>query len=183
MPEVQNVGAADYAQYQPSQYPQDTYEQDYNTQPEMYDENYAQMQAANKSRMGATVVAGLIAAGIGVCGYMIGKKSGKGTDAIKKELESVKQELADLKNSEAIKNYDKLKTASEEVEKFVGEKHWYNFFGVKNKIKNAFSFLKEDSKKTADEAKDNVNKEAEKAVDKAKDAAAELKEHATDLNK
>lgn len=185
MPEVQNVGAVDYAQYQPSQYPQEDYTNNYNVQPEVYDESYSQMQAANKSRMGATLLAAAITAGIGVGAYYLGKtRAGGGNiDGVKKELEAVKKELTELKDSEAIKNYDKLKTATEEVEKYVNEKSWYNFRGVKNKIKKAFGFLKEDSKKVTEEANDKVNKETEKAVDEAKDAAAELKEHATDTNK
>ena len=41
MPEVQNVGTVDYAQYQPSQYAQepDYYTDAYNLQPEVYNEN------------------------------------------------------------------------------------------------------------------------------------------------
>ena len=178
MPEVQNVGAIDYAQYQPSQSQQEVIGEDYNAQPEVYDESYVQMQAANKSRMGATIVAGLIATGIGVGGYLIGKHGVKGDEVVKKELETLKKELTDLKSSEAVKNYDKLKQSAEEVEKFVEEKSWYNFFGVKDKIKNAFSFLKEDSKKvaedatqTADKAKDSAEDAAKKAVDEAKEGA------------
>lgn len=185
MPEVQNVGAVDYTQYQPSQYQQENYANDFNTQPEVYDENYAQMQTANKSRMGATILAAAITAGIGIGAYYLGKSraGGGNIDGVKKELENVKKELTELKDSEAIKNYDKLKTATEEVEKYVNEKSWYNFRGVKNKIKKAFGFLKEDAAKVTEEAKDKVNKETEKAVDEVKDAATELKEHATDTNK
>ena len=176
MPEVQNVGTVDYTQYQPSQYPQESYAQDYNTQPEVYDESYVQMQEANKSRMGSTLLAGAIAIGLGVGGYLLGKRSGKSGEAVDKTTKAVKKELEDLKNSEAVKNYDKLKTAVEDVEKYVKEKSWYNFHGVKNKIKNAFAFLKKDTKKAAEESVD-------KAKEKAEDAKAAAEKTAEDAKK
>ena len=75
MPEVQNVGATDYAQYQPSQYQNNESAENYNVQPEVYDENMAEIKAANKSRLGATIMSAVIVAGIGVGGYLIGKHS------------------------------------------------------------------------------------------------------------
>ena len=171
MPEVKNVGAVDYNQYQPQQYQQEDYINDYNSQPEVYDESYSQMKAANKSRIGATILSAAIVAGIGVSAYFIGKSRGGNIDGVKKELEAVKKELTELKDSEAIKNYDKLKTATEEVEKYVSEKKWYNFHGVKNKIKKAFGFLKEDSKKVAEETKDKAKADG---VESAKGSAKNL---------
>ena len=180
MSEVQNVGAVDYAQYQPSQSVQETMPEEYNYQPEVYNEDYAKMQAANKSRVGATVLAAAIAAGIGVCGYFIGKRSGNGAEVADKSIDSLKKELSDLKNSEAIKNYDKLMQSAEEVEKFVEEKHWYNFFGVKNKIKEAFSFLKDDSAKVVEESKEKAEEAAKKAADEAKKTTEDAAKKASD---
>ena len=174
MPEVQNVGAADYEQYQPTQYVNDpqAYQEDY-AQPEVYDERAEQMKAASRSRLGATFVSVLISAGIGVTCYYIGKRAGKGAEVSDKTMDAIKKELEDLKNSEAVKNYDKLKQSAEEVEKFVEEKSWYNFHGVTNKIKEAFGFLKADSKKAAEEVKDDAAKAAETAKEEAKKATEE----------
>ena len=163
MPEVQNVGAVDYSQYQPSQYQQETYAEDYNTQPEVYDESYAQMQEANKSRMGSTLLAGAIAIGLGVGGYFLGKRSGKSGEVVDKTTETLKKELEDLKNSEAVKNYDKLKTAAEEVEKYVEAKSWYNFHGVKDTKKS----VEEVADKTKEKAEE-VKKTAEKTTEETK---------------
>ena len=81
MPEVQNVGAADYAQYQPSQYPAENYAEDYSMQPEVYDEHAEQMKVASKSRMGATLLTTAVIAGLALWGgHAWGKKSAK--DAI-----------------------------------------------------------------------------------------------------
>ena len=84
MSEVQNIGAVDYAQYQPSQISQ-----------EADVENYAQIQAANKSRVGATLMSALVLGGLAVLGgYSFGKHSAK----------NAKKALEELKNSEAVQN-------------------------------------------------------------------------------
>ena len=175
MPEVQNVGAADYAQYQPSQYPNEVYADDYSTQPAIYDESMAEVQQASKSRLGLTILSVAVAAGIGIGGYFIGKRAGK-NPAVDKD--SIKAELENIKNSEAVKNYDKLKQAAEDVEKFVEEKSWYNFRGVKNKIKNAFGFLKEQPKKATEEVKEGAEKVADDAAKKTEEAAKNVENEA-----
>ena len=168
MPEVQNVGAADYAQYQPSQYQGEAYVEDYNTQPEVYDEQMAEIQAANKSRKGAMILTGTIVAGLGLLGgYFIGKH-GK---ASKSDMDAIKKELDELKNSDAIKNYDKLKQAADEVEKEVAGRDFWNWWGIKDFVKNKFAFLKEDTKKAADEAKEAAEDAANNAKEKAEEAA------------
>jgi len=176
MPEVQNVGAADYAQYQPSQYQGEVYADNYNTQPEIYDEQMAEIQAANKSRKGAMILTGTIVAGLGLLGgYFIGKhgKASKSDmEAVKKELEELKNNYDKLKNSDAIKNYDKLKQAAEEIETKVTEHKVYTpWRGFKKFVKEKLAFLKEDTKKAADEAKEATEDAAKKAEDAAKDAA------------
>ena len=168
MPEVQNIRAEDYAQYQPSQYQQEAFSEAYDTQPEVYDESYEQMQAANKSRLGATILSTAIVAGVGIASYFIGKNRGAkaAPENMKKELEAVKKELDELKNSEAVKNYDKLKEAANEISEIangdkVYSKGWIN--GAKNfinkikellksfvtKVKKAIGGTKEDTTKKA----------------------------------
>ena len=161
MPEVQNVGAVDYAQYQPSQYQNDAYVEDYNTQPEVYDENTAEMQAANKSRLGATILTAAIVGGLGLLGGHMWGASGKKAAVTAKE--AAEKSLEELKNSEAVKNYDKLKDAAEKVEKEVSEHKPFSWWGIKNFVKEKFAFLRDDAKKVADEAKE--------AADEAADAA------------
>jgi len=169
MAEVQNVGAVDYAQYQPSQYTEETYPENYTTQPEVYDENMAEIQAANKNRMGATLLSGTIAVGIGLLGgYLIGKHG-------KKDLDGVKKELDELKNSEAMKNYEKLKEAAEKVQKEIEEHNGFSWWGIKDKVKAIFAEFNNSVKKVGDEvkdeAKDATKKAAEETEKKTEEAA------------
>jgi hypothetical protein len=60
MSEVQNIGAVDSVQYQPSQYSNEELADVYNTQPEVYDEHMAEMRAASKSRLGASLLSAAI---------------------------------------------------------------------------------------------------------------------------
>ena len=163
MPEVQNVGAVDYAQYQPSQY-QESYVEDYNAQPEIYDDNVAQMQAASKSRLGATLVSGLVVAGLaGTCGYVFGKRGSK-------------KELEQLQNAA-----DKYKEVAQELQKEADKVLDNNFGGyrfgkdfdktVKEKLENLKNIF--DGK--AEDVKEGAEKTAEEAKDKAKEAADEAK--------
>jgi uncharacterized protein Yka (UPF0111/DUF47 family) len=149
MPEVQNVGAADYAQYQPSQYPQEAYADDYNTQPEVYDENMAAMQSANKSRLGATILTAAVIAGLSAWGgHALGKRSAK--DAIAKYEELQK----------------KVTTLEKDADKVIN--NWFgNVFHGRNfakKFKEAFK----DFFKTVNEKIDNVKKTVKDKAKKAK---------------
>ena len=160
MPEVQNIGAVNSAQYQPSQYPVENYAEDYSMQPEVYDENAAQMRAASKSRLGASLLTGAVIAGLALWGgHAWGSKSAK----------------------DAVANYEKAKKAMEEVEKaaeegnsqYFGKNHCGN--KLLQKIKDFFAPFKSGAK----ESKEG----AEKAAESAKDAATELEEKATDAMK
>ena len=160
MPEVQNVGAVDYAQYQPSQYPAENYAEDYSMQPEIYDENAAQMRAASKSRKGAMAVAALAIAGLALWGgHALGKRSA----------------------NDAVANYEKAKKAMEEIEKAAEEGNKL-YFGKNHCGNNLLAKIKEyirPFKNAAEDTKEGVKK----AADDAKDAAAELEEKATDSMK
>jgi hypothetical protein len=169
MPEVQNVGAVDYAQYQPSQYQNDAYVEDYNTQPEVYDENMAEVQAANKSRLGATILTAAIIGGLGLIGgHMWGAHGKKAAETAK---ETAEKALEEIKNSDAVKNYDKLKDAAEKVEKEVTDHNPFSWWGIKKYVKDAFAFLKQDSKKVAEEAEEGAKKAADDAAEAAEGAA------------
>ena len=156
MAEVQNVGAVDYAQYQPSEYQYDDYANNYNMQPEVYDENAAEMRAASKSHVGATLLAGAVVAGLAYLGgHAIGKRAAKG------EIEKAK---------EAVAKYEEAQRAMAEVEKTADE-HAGDFFGPErigrdfyNKIKELFKPFKKTVEK-AEEAAEG----AERAVEDAKD--------------
>ena len=171
MPEVQNVGVADYAQYQPSQVANDTYASEYGMQPEVYDENEAQMRAASKSRLGATLLSSAVIAGLALWGgHAWGKKSAA------KELE---------KANDAVMNYDKAKKALEEIEKAAEEGN-NKLFGKNHCGNNLLQKIKDfvkPFKNAVKEAEGDAKEGTEKAADKAKDAAEELKEKATDANK
>lgn len=157
MPEVQNVGAADYAQYQPSQYPAENYAEDYSMQPEVYDEHAEQMKVASKSRMGATLLSTAVIAGLALWGgHAWGKKSAK----------------------DAVQKYENIKTAMEDLNKDADKVIDTNFGGFQygkdlaKKVKNLFNKLFP-----------NAEEGAEKAADEVKEAAEELKEKATDAMK
>jgi len=156
MPEVQNIGAADYAQYQPSQYQAEDYATDYSMQPEVYDENAAQMRAASKSRLGATLLSGAVIAGLALWGgHAWGKKSAK----------------------DAVANYEKAQKAMTEVEK-IADENAGKFFGVNrigrdfyNKIKELFKPFKNAAEDAKDEVKDGVKKASDDVKNAAEDAA------------
>lgn len=149
MPEVQNVGAVDYAQYQPSEYQNDAYVEDYNTQPDVYDEHVAEMQAANKSRLGATALGLAIVAGLALWGgHAWGKHSaGKAVDVADKYKEFQKK-AADLD-----KEADKIIDSS-----FGGWQYGKDFA---KKVKEAFKELlakPEEAKDAAKEGAENAAK-------------------------
>ena len=101
MPEVQNVGVVDYAQYQPSQYQNDAYVEEYGNAPEVYDERAEEMKAASKSRLGATLL-GL--AVVGTLAYFGGRHVGKKSADV--EIDKAK---------EAIKKYEELQKSANEL--------------------------------------------------------------------
>lgn len=153
MPEVQNVGAVDYAQYQPSQYSNDVYTEDYNSIPEVYDEKAEQIKSASKSRLGATVLSLAVVGGLALWGgYAWGSKKA-------------------VSSNEAAELYEKAQKAMEEVEK-IADDHAGKFFGKNrigrdfyNKIKELFAPFK----KGAGEVKEEVTEEAANAAkDKGK---------------
>lgn len=160
MSEVQNIGAVDYAQYQPSQISQEADVENYNTQPEIYDENYAQIQAANKSRVGATLMSALVLGGLAVLGgYSFGKHSAK----------NAKKALEELKNSEAVQNYDKVVEALDKVQK-VTEKCTGTMFGeyrCGEGVKEMIDKIIERAKNFKKPAK-TVEKSADEIADSAK---------------
>ena len=160
MPEVQNVGAVDYAQYQPSQNQNDAYMDDYNTMPEVYDERAEEIRNANKSRLGATIVGLTLAACLGIVG---GRYWG---------ARGLKAEKA--KAEEAIANYEKLNKATEEIEKIADENVGKPFSGKRigrdfyNKLK---SLLKDARAAIKDEAEEAGGKAADDATKAAEDSA------------
>ena len=167
MAEVQNVGAVDYAQYQPSQYAEPAYNAEYPVEPEVYDERAEQMKMASKSRNGAMAVTALAIAGLALWG---GHKWGK--NSASKEIEKAK---------DAVANYEKAKKAMEDAEKAAeeGNQKWFGENHCGNKLFQKIKDLFKPFKNAAEDAKDG----AEKAAEDAKDAAEELAEKATDANK
>lgn len=185
MPEVQNIGAVDYAQqyqpsqYQPSQYQQyDDYAENYGTQPEVYDEQAAEMQQASKSRLGATALATLIVA-LGTLGggYYWGNHSAKGANAAKEAAEKAKETaesaLQELKDSEAVKYYDKLKEVTTQLHDIATENAG-NFFG-KNRVGRGF---KDKMDELLTPIKEAISKDKEKAAEKAAEETKKIAEEA-----
>ena len=163
MPEVQNVGAADYAQYQPSQYQYDEYAEDYNTQPAIYDEENAEIKAASKNHKGATALGVIIAAGLGlVAGRVWGKK------AAGKELDQLKDAASKYKEF-AEKNAKELEDEADKIinEKFGGFQYGKDFAKkVKEelgKLKKAFEETKESGEKVAEDTKKAAEDTSKKA--------------------
>lgn len=170
MPEVQNVGTVDYAQYQPSQTAEADYTQ-YAEAPEVYDEHAEQMKAASKSRAGAKALATIAIASLALWGgHAWGKK------AAAAEIEKAK---------DAVANYKKAQQAMAEAEK-IADENAGKFFGKNRVGRNFYEKLKElfsPFKKAAEETKEEVKEGAEKAADDVKDAAEELAEKASDSAK
>ena len=168
MPEVQNVGAVDYAQYQPSQYVREDSVNDFNAQPMVYDERAEEIRTASKSRMGATLLSLAVIGGLALWGgHALGKKSAA------KEIEKL---------SDAASKYKEAQKAMDEVEKlaqegndcYFGSDHCGN--KLLENIKNKFKSFKE--------AVENAGeKTAEKAGEKAEGAADEVVKAAEDVVK
>ena len=174
MPEVQNVGAVDYAQYQPSQYVDNNYAEEYNTQPEVYDEHAEQMRSASKSRLGETILGLAIVGGLALWGgHAWGKK------AAAADIEKAK---------EAVANYEKAKKALEELnqeaDKVIDTKLGGFQFGkdFAKKFKEAFNKLFPKAEEGANNTK-KAKEAAEEVKDKAKDKAKEAGDKAADDKK
>lgn len=171
MPEVQNVGAADYAQYQPSQYEYENYA-DYNTQPQVYDENAAEIKQASKSRLGATILTAIVIGGAAFWGgHVMGKKTAK-------------KELAELQNA-ADKYKDFIDKQAKDLEKDA-DKVIDTQLGGYQFGKDFAKKVKEELKKLRDALagpKDETKEGADKAADKAKEAADDVKKAADDTAK
>ena len=168
MPEVKNVGAVDYAQYQPSQYQNDVYTEEYGSAPEVYDERAEEIKTASKSRLGATLL-GL--AVVGTLAYFGGRHIGK--KAANAEIDKAK---------EAIKKYEEAQKAMEDIEKAAIDGNTNKWFGENhcgNKLRQKIEEAFKPHKKVVEEAKEGSENSAEGVVD----AAKELEEHATDTNK
>ena len=179
MPEVQNIGVADYAnQYQTNQYPEQySVPEDLNAQ-EIYDPAIEEKKEASKNRLGATMLGLLIGATIaGIATHHFSTKSAKNA------LKEAEGELEALRNSEAVKNYDSLKKATDEIKEVVGEKSkwkqgktYYNPFSwdwnpkkwfKSSKIRDILKPLSKDAKKTAAGGTENVAEAAEAAAEDA----------------
>lgn len=176
MPEVQNIGAADYAQY-PQYQEQYSVPEDLQAQ-EIYDPAIEEKKEASKGRLGATILAATIGAVIG--GLATHHFSAKGA---KNALKTAEGELEALKNSEAVKNYDSLKKATDEIHEVVGEKSiwkkgktYYNPFSwnwnpkkwfKSSKIRDILNPIYKDAEKTAantEAAAEGVENAAENAA-------------------
>ena len=187
MPEVQNVGAVDYSKYQPEMYQAQEAAQvpmDINSgeMPIAYDDPIMAEKRSAASSMKGLAIAGVIGAVVG--GLLTYKFAGtKGSSAAK---EAVEKELNELKNSEAVKNYEKVKEAFVNVEKEVqgAQKFcWYKpkTWGTATLVSKIKGLLKparenldkftEETKKVVDEASGEVKKAAEEGKKAAEDAA------------
>ena len=161
MPEVQNVGAADYAQYQPSQYQYDDYA-DYNTQPQVYDEQAAEIRNASKSRLGATLLtAAIIGGGALWGGYALGKRGAK------KEIQEL-QNAADKYKEFIDKQAKDLEAQAEDVLNSTlpikkGKKLAQTVKDELKKLREALEGTKDEVKEGADKAADDAAKKADEA--------------------
>ena len=178
MPEVQNIGAVDYAQQYQNQNPQQ-----YNTVPEdiqaqeIYDPAIAEKQKSKSSVAPFIWGAGIGALAAGLLTHHFSAKSAT------KALKEAEIELESLKSSEAIKNYDGLKKATDEVQQVIEQKiswnpkTWFSRFKL-NKIKDILNPFKKDAKvaeegaKAVEEGAESAAKAAEEAVENAAENAA-----------
>ena len=176
MPEVQNIGAADYAQY-PQYQEQYSVPEDIQAQ-EIYDPAVEEKKEASKSRLGATILALTLGAVIGgIATHHISAKNAK--NALKK----AEGDYDALMNSEAVKNYDSLKKATDEIHEVVGEKsiwkkgktYWNPFswnwnpkkWFKSSKIRDILNPIYKDAEKTAantEAAAEGVENAAENAA-------------------
>ena len=165
MTEIQSVSPADYSIQQTQ------YDNEINNVPMAYNEPTPKKHGS-KLLLKTLVALGLIGGGAYLIYRYGGKKGGEAVEeakdkvketveevvsdaekALKAEKEKLASELEALKNSEAVKNYDTLKTdfeklnkAAQEAQDYVDKKHWWNFRGVKKKMKELFDPFKPKAK-------------------------------------
>ena len=152
MAEVQNIGAVDYNQFQPTQL-QTAPEQEMDNMPVVYDEAAEQKRSAGMGMVGATILGATML----VVGGLIGKKMGS------KGLEEAKQ-----KAEEAVKNYEKIQEATSEIEKVIEENNNKGFFQKYFSVESMKNKIMEIIKPFKKEAEAVEEKAAEKAEDAAK---------------
>ena len=171
MPEVSNIGAVDYAQQYPQQYiPEAQTTGDYEAYPA-----YDGVERQSSSGIGL-LTASLISLGVGTAAFFFGKA--RGAKAGKNAAELAKAQLEELKNSEAVKNYEGLKKAAEDIvaetnkdrskadpRRWIGwltKQHWFG--RTKSSVES--KTIKEKFKPFVD-----VETKSETAVKEAKDTA------------
>ena len=137
-------------------------QEEYSNMPMVY-ESVPETKKSSSNLLGMTLLGVAGIAG----GYIIGKRGGKAA------YEEVAQKYESLVNSEAVKNYDKLKNATNEISKVADN---YSIFkpttwGVSKKVKNILKPLKDDISKTTKEAADDVAKAADDATKAVDDSA------------
>ncbi len=166
MAEVQNVGAVDYNQFQPTQL-QTVPDDDVANMPAVYDEAIEEKKSAGMGMVGATILGATML----VVGGLIGKKMGsKGVEAAEKAAEEAKQ-----KAEEAVKNYEKIQEANSEIEKAIKENNdkgvlgrFMGFQKMKDKIMELIKPFKKEAEAIEEKAAGEATKAAEKAEDTAK---------------
>ena len=134
--------------------------EDYSNMPMVYEQVPEPKKSSN--------VVGMTLLGIGGLGlgYLFGKRMGS------KAADEAVQALEVLQNSEAVKNYETLKKATDEITKVVENKKWYkpNTWGVTEKVKEILAPVKEQAAKAKEEAAkvvDDVAKAADDTTTKA----------------
>ena len=167
MAEVQNVGALDYNQFQPTQL-QTVPEDDVANMPAVYDEAIEEKKSAGMGMVGATILGATML----VVGGLIGKKMGsKGVEAAEKAAEEAKQkaEEAKQKAEEAVKNYEKIQEANSEIEKAIKENNdkgvlgrFMGFQKMKDKIMELIKPFKKEAKAVEEKAAEKTEETAKK---------------------
>lgn len=160
MQAIQGVSNANYAMNIASKQNEPVV-QDYSNMPTVY-EPVAEEKKSSSNVVGMTLL-GIAALGGGV---LLGKRMGA------KAADEAVQALERIQNSEAVKNYDTMKKATDEIAKVVENKKWYNLktWSVTGKIKKILAPIKEQTTKTADDvakAADDVAKTADDTTKKA----------------
>ena len=181
MPGVQGIGTVDYnnpyQQYQnvndaqqvpveEQQMPVDEAQMPVDLSGQIPADYSTEVEGQNKSSgsmTGLAVLGGLALAGLCLWG---GRKMGKNA------AKDIEKELNELKNSEAVQNYDKMKEAVNEIIekaettenfKLLKPKTWKNANFVKF-IKEKLSPFKKEAEKAADETKNAADDAAENAA-------------------